>query len=90
MPLKLTDVGRERYSRMERALFDLIRRRSGINTVELAMSYYQGDPPVNGRQIVGVALRRLTAKIKANREPFKLEQSPRSGPFATEWTLKSK
>ena len=71
------------YSPGERTMFQLLTKKpSGQTTKELAGHYYKGrKTPFNGNKSVVDVLRRLQRKAKANREPFRILNTERSGPI---------
>ena len=69
------------YSSFERKVFSALKLNKGKSTIDIAEEIYNGgDRPFNARQSVLGALKNLSKKVKANREPFVVKQSERKGP----------
>lgn len=78
-----------RYSNDERRIFDMLPMgRVGVTSTMIASQVY--GRRLTGRTQVVAVVRGLTAKVKRNREPFKICKSPRRGPHPSEFWLEKK
>jgi hypothetical protein len=68
------------YSDTERRMFGAIPKRGKISSTDLIERYWNGhERPFHSRVAAMDALRSLKRKVKANKEPFKIETSGRAG-----------
>lgn len=88
----LKDKASVGYSPNERVIFELLTacNGQGISTPELVKSFYKGKTPFYGRQIVVGLLSSIRRKAVANREPFRVVHTPRSGPIPMSFWLEEK
>jgi len=89
--MNLSATPKVRYSKIERALFDLLPRGGKkINSRDLIIKYYGANHPYHGRTIVTGAVRSLAKKAQFNGEKFILMRSNPQGPKPIEYWLKRK
>lgn len=80
------------YSPAESKLLTILRKqREPIDSVKLGDLYYsKSKKPFHAqRQIIG-SMRGLIRKVEFNREPFRIEQSERRGPYPVEFVIRNK
>jgi hypothetical protein len=87
---RLNNTGIERYSPAERVLFKLLPKKGEpITSTALMEKFYKGRRvPVNGRTVMNVFLQRLHAKVKHNKEPFRVVRSRRKGIKTIDWCVR--
>lgn len=86
---KLKIDGKVRYSKNEQALFKALTVKPRSSSVLLDKVYGE-NIPYNGRKIIIGVIASLRSKFAANKEPFKLVSSERSGPHPMEFWLEAK
>ena len=89
MKFKLKTEGKIKYSKGELAAFKVLTDKPRSSTMMLGKIYPDGVPH-NGRKIVIGMLKSLRSKMLANKEPFKLCNTERSGPNPQEFWLEGK
>lgn len=90
MKFKLKSDGKVKYSNGEQACFKALSAQARSSTDILGKIYPKNGVPYNGRKIVIGQLASLRRKMQANREPFKLLNTERSGPHPMEFWLEGK
>lgn len=85
--------GKVRYSPSERLAFRAVPKNGkAISTIEVAEAIYgknkEEQEPWNKRQIAFGVMVSLGKKMRANREPFRLERTKRRGPHPILFTLR--
>jgi hypothetical protein len=89
--MKLNDNAEYSYSDRERELFSILIEGKRVDTIELSKKFYGKNPiPLNGSKIVFGAVAGLRRKIEANKEPFKIVSSKRSGPIPVSFWIEEK
>lgn len=84
----LSDAGRVGYSPAERRVFSLLRGEPRDSKAICLLHYGRvREMPFNGRRIVIGALMSLVRKTRANREPFRIAHTARSGPIPMSFWL---
>jgi hypothetical protein len=86
---KLKTDGKVKYSKGELAAFKALTEKARSSTI-IVKKVYPKEVPYNGRKIMIGMLASLRRKMAANREPFKLMSTKRSGPHAMEFWLEGK
>ena len=89
MKFKLKTDAKVKYSKGELAAFKALSDKARSSTI-IVEKVYPADVPYNGRKIVIGMLKSLQRKMVANKEPFKLVSSERSGPHPIEFWLEGK
>ena len=89
MKFKLKTECKIKYSKGEQAAFKALSGTPRSSTV-IIEKVYPKDVPYNARKIVIGTIKSLQRKMLANKEPFKLLNTERSGPNAMEFWLEGK
>lgn len=89
MKFKLKTECKFKYSKGEQAAFKALSDKPRTSTAMLG-KVYPTDVPYNGRKIMIGMLKSLKRKMLANKEPFKLCNTDRSGPIPIEFWLEGK
>lgn len=91
MPWSLKADGPVRYSKKEQALFRLLPktgdRVSSRRLLKGLARKANGDMPFHARTSLVGAMRSLSDKVTANREPFRVMRSERAGPHPIEFWI---
>lgn len=90
MKFKLKVDGKVKYSNSEQKAFNSLIAKPRSSTDIMKLFYGKITTPYNGRKIVIGVLASLHRKMTANREPFKLMRTERSGPHPMEFWLEGK
>ena len=77
MKLNGTEV---RYSPQEKKMFDVLSTKPQSTLVLTERLYRSRTRPFNSRQTVIAAIRSLSKKLAANKEPFVIKQTKHAGP----------
>ena len=78
-----------KYSPQEERMFSLLTKQPQ-DTAQLRGKFYGREPPFHARSAIIAILHNLTKKIEANREPFKVKQTPRAGPQPSSFWIEEK
>lgn len=88
---KLKIDGKVKYSNGEQAAFKALSDKPRSSTVIIDKVYSNTtNEPYNSRKIIIGVLKSLRAKMLANKEPFKLLSTERSGPNPMSFWLEGK
>lgn len=78
------------YSPQEEKLLKVLRARKSADTAELSKLIYDDDVPFHSGPAITAAMRSLMRKVSYNKEDFKIEKTPRRGPYPIAYSLRKK
>ena len=79
------------YSKREHDLFALLKNGDVVNTKDIVKHYYRKKTlPFNKQKIILDAMTTLKRKVAANKEPFRIVSTKRSGPIPMSFWVEEK